>query len=651
MEFDEKTITLREIIEHFHMEILVNGDLEQRIRKNDIHRSGYELTGFFPKDTEDLTSSIHVIGAKESNYLSRICQNEKRKILREYFSYPFPALVLSTKVADHKLMLEVAREKKKVVLKCNMRATKFIKELNHYLKNVLGREGIINNEILLEVYGIGILLKGQEDLKLGATIELLERGHKFITDARLTVKETENGIFGMNSKAEIVPDKDYFLFMNGAQNAEEDINITSYFGIKSTRPVKQINMIIELEPWQDKKFYDRLGIDEVYEEILGAQIPKITLPARKGRNLAVIIETAAINYRLKLMGVNSAEYFLSESRKLIEKNKQRRERGEIVGEDSLSVKRFAVENRLNILYGEEIAEDRFIEDTSIHRPALALSGYFDLDDQAYENKGVQLFTIVEFKYLNTLDKNVRKKNLEKFFSYPFPAIVVYADIDVPEDIIELSKKNQKVLLKAKDSNISTLVANLNTYLEQYFAPAVSMHGVFLEMYGFGVLLTGKSGIGKSETALELIHRGHRLIADDVVRFKKQANGHIIGRAAKLPYFMEIRGLGIIDIKTLYGLGAVRIKKRLDAVIEIKEQTTDNYLTSINYMNSKAIILDKEIYKAELYMSSGRNAAAMVEIVVMNLMAKKFGHNSEKAYNEGFLRMTEKEKRELFFDDL
>ena len=527
----EKTITLKEIIEHFNLEVLADGNLNQALHKNEIYRSGYELTGFFSKDAVELKSAIHVMGARESRYLSRICQKKKREILEEYFSYPFPAMVLSSKVADHKLLIEVAKEKNKVILKCNMRATKFIKELNFYLKNALGREAMLDKHILLEVYGIGILLRGPEELKIGAAVELLERGHKFITDARLNLKETENGLFGMNSKAEIIPGKDYFLEMQG----EENINITNYFGVKSTRPVKKVDMIIELEVWQEKKFYDRLGIDEVREEILGYKLPKITLPARKGRNLAVIIETAAINFRLKAMGFNSAKYFMEESKKLIKKNRERRERGEAVGEDNLSVKMFAEENKLEILIGESTAEEIFIKDTSIHRPALALSGYFDLDEESYENNGLQIFTIVELKYLNSLDEKTRMKNLEKFFSYKFPAIVVCGKVEIPDYIKKLTEKTGKVLLKSEEEISSLIIAKLNTYLEQHFAPSVAMHGVFLEMYGFGVLLTGKSGIGKSETALELIHRGHRLIADDMVKFKKRPNGDIIGRAADLPY--------------------------------------------------------------------------------------------------------------------
>ena len=144
----------------------------------------------------------------------------------------------------------------------------------------------------------------------------------------------------------------------------------------------------------------------------------------------------------------------------------------------------------------------------------------------------------------------------------------------------------------------------------------------------------------------MIHRGHRLVADDLVKFVKDVSGDIIGKSATLPYFMEIRGLGIIDIKTLYGLGAVRINKKLDIIIELKEQERDNYMTAVDYQSTSSEILGNKIAKFILYISSGRNAAAMVEIAVMNLMAIKLGHDPEKLYREGLKRMTEEERKLL-----
>lgn len=647
MEFSKKKVTLKEIIDYFDLEILVGGDLEKSLHKNEIYRAGYELTGFFSDETLELQSAIHVMGARESRYLSKIAPEKRREILETYFSYPFPAMVLSARVENPKMLLEAARKKNKIILQCkDMRATRFIKELNFYLRNALGREGILDDHILLEVYGIGILLRGPEEFKLGTAIELLERGHKFITDTRLSLKETENGLSGLNIKAELAPSNDYILDINES----EKINVTSYFGVKSTRPAKKVDLIIELEEWKQKKFYDRLGLDEVREDILGYKVSKITLPARKGRNLAVIVETAAINYRLKEMGLNSAQYFLDQSKKLIEKNKKRREKGEMINGDSLPVKTFALENKLKVEIGKDRAEEVFLKDTSIHRPALALSGYFDADEAPYENTGLQIFTVVELKYLSTLSEKIRMRNLKRYFNYKFPAIIVCGKLEIPEYIIKLIEENGKILLRAEEEIPSIVIAKLNRYLERHFAPSSTVHGVFVEMYGFGILLTGKSGVGKSETALELIHRGHRLIADDIVAFKKQANGDIIGRAAKLPYFMEIRGLGIIDIKTLYGLSSVRIKKRLDAIIELKEQEVVNYLTSISSNSTTENVLGKEIYKSELYLSSGRNAAAMVEIVVMNLMSKRLGHDPTAAYKEKLTKMTEEEKRKIFYDE-
>lgn len=634
MNIKKNSVSIKEIVDYFKLEVLVDGDLDRRIDKNDIYRIGYELTGFFSDEIEELKSAIHIMGRKENNYLYRMKKEEKTEILDKYFCFPFPVLILSSRVKHVEILVQRAKIRKKLVLRCNKRATEFIRDLNVYLKNVLGEEIILQDHILLDVYGIGILLSGEKDLKLGVTVELLERGHKFITDARMLLKNTANGIIGYNSAAKIRPDRDFMLEMTAK---EDNINVTNNFGIRSTRASKKINLVIELETWKTKKFYDRLGVDEFYEDVGIGKLKKITLPARKGRNLAVIIETAAIDYRLKQLGKNSALYFLNESKKMIQRNKEKRESEKMPEETKLSLEKFIKDNNIEVVLGEEYAHEKFITTTSIHKPAMALSGIFDLDESIYENKGLQLFTEIELKYIKILPAEKRRANLKKYFTYDFPAIVICGEIEVIDEIKEEIKKliieNKKVLLRVKETNPSYVVARLNGYLEKCFAPSVTVHGVFLEMNGFGVLLKGKSGIGKSETALELIHRGHRLIADDMVKFKKIDNGEVIGSAAKLPYFMEIRGLGIIDIKTLYGMSSVRIRKNIDVIIELKEQENDNYLTAVNETSLTEKLLGEDILKVEMYLSSGRNAAAMVEIVVMNLMAKQTGHNPEESYQK------------------
>ncbi|MCI6152816.1 HPr(Ser) kinase/phosphatase [Fusobacterium perfoetens] len=626
---EPKIVTLRDIIEHFNLEVLVDGDLDQRIYMNEIHRVGYEFTGFFV-DKEELKRSVHVMGHRESEYLLRLSSEERHKILDRYFSHKFPALILSCKTKYIESILERAKIYNKVVLRTKNRTTEFIRDFNNLLRNILGRETIIDDAILLDIYGMGVLIRGEKDLKIGVTIELIERGHKFISDKNILVKETDRGLIGINTRAKVQPERDYYLLMGEDQ---EDINLTLNFGIISNEMRKRIELIIDLEYWDEKRFYDRLGVDEVFEYILDHPIKKITLPGRKGRNLAVVIETATIDSRLRLMGVNSAKYFMEESQRIIKEKRERKKRGENMEEKKVSMEEFIKFNPLEILYGEEYLKENYITSTSITRPAMALSGFFNLEEEIYENKGLQLITSVELEYLKRLPQEKRDENLKKYFSYNFPGIIICGDLNIPEDFKELVRENKKIVLKSPESNPSRIIASLNTYLEQRLADTLTVHGVFLEMYGFGILLTGRSGIGKSETALELIHRGHRLVADDLVKFRKSADGVVVGTASKLPFFMEIRGLGIIDIKTLYGMSSVVLSKNIEAIIEIKEQESDDYLTRVNYSTGKDKILDKEVYKAEIYMSSGRNAAAMVEIVVMNLMAKKLGHNPENSYEK------------------
>ncbi|MDO4588622.1 MAG: HPr(Ser) kinase/phosphatase [Fusobacterium sp.] len=637
--FDE-IFTVRKLMEHFNMEVINEGNLDFQLKVPSIYHVGYELIGFFDEKGEELNNYLHIFGKKEARFVKTLSHEERAKMWDRYFSYSFPALIITSETKCTEEMLEAAKRNNKTVLKSPMRTTTTIRELKFFLSKELAEEKMINGYMLLEIMGVGVLLTGYEDAKLGVTIELLERGHKLITDNNLIIKRmAENDLEGCNRFDKSQMDSHFFI-----QNTDgSQIDVTTQFGIKATRNMKRIDMLVVLEEWNEKKFYDRLGIDEVYEEFLGEKILKLVIPVRRGRNLAIILETAALNFRLKMMGVNSAEYFMKESRKLIMANKAKQ--GENMNEKTLPVKKLKDEFNLKVLHGEEELENRVIKVTGIHRPSLALSGYVDMyEDEGYT--GVQLFSKVEFKYLSSLDEAKRIENLKRYLSFKFPVIVLTSDVEVPDYFLELIKETDTILLRAPFRKASQIIANFNGFLETYFAQSLAMHGVFLELYGFGVLLVGRSGIGKSETALELIHRGHRLVADDLVKFVKDVSGDIIGKSATLPYFMEIRGLGIIDIKTLYGLGAVRINKKLDIIIELKEQESNNYMTAVDYQATSSEILGKKIAKFNLYISSGRNAAAMVEIAVMNLMAIKLGHDPEKLYREGLKRMTEAERKLL-----
>ncbi len=565
----------------------------------------------------------------------------------KYFTYNFPALIITGETKVTKEMVEAAKKNNKTILKSPMRTSKTIREMKFFLSKELAEEKMINGYMLLEILGVGVMLTGYEDAKLGVTIELLERGHRLITDNHLIIKRmAENDLEGYNFFDKSTMDSHFFL--DNPKDGSK-IDVTTLFGIKATRKMKRIDMLIVLEEWDEKKFYDRLGLDEVTEEFLGENIPKLTIPVRKGRNLAIIVETAALNYRLKAMGLNSARYFMKQSQMLIMKNKKKQGERNMNGDKLLSVMQLKRQFNLKVLSGEDRLEETYIKTTSIHRPSLALAGYVEnYKDEAYN--GVQIFSKAEFKYLDTLPEEMRIKNISNYLQFKLPVLVLTADVEVPSYFLNLVKENNTILCRSSYKKASQVIANFNSFLETYFTPSISVHGVFVELYGFGVLLTGKSGVGKSETALELIHRGHRLIADDLVKFVKDTSGDIMGTAANLPYFMEIRGLGIIDIKTLYGLGAVRINKKLDIVIELKEQEREDvYLTAVDYQTSSTEIIGKDVPKMVLYISSGRNAAAMVEIAVMNLMATKLGHDPEKLYKEGLKRMTEEEREVLGVD--
>ena len=624
----EKVVSVEMIVEAFDLEIVNDGiNFEKEIVLSAVHKPGAELTGFIIDDIHEIDNSIHVLGKEEVKYINALSYERMHENMKTYFKHNFPCIVISNEIEISQNFLDLAHKYNKPVLKTSLPVDNFIRELRKFLQKELAPEIVINRYIFLEIFGMGVLLSGYRSAVIGTTIELIEKGHRFVTGEMLTIKKTlEDVLMGENAYNDDSQQNNYFLKVGN----EEKINIVEYFGIGATRNSKQINLIVNLEKWNEKKFYDRLGIDEENQYLLGVEIPKLNIPVRKGRNLAIILETAAMNIRMKQNGQNPAIYFLEATKKLIQANRRKKigdnKMGFIKG---LSIRELKDKFKLDVISGEEKLSEKYIFNSTLHRPSLEFSGFYEVLQEG-GNKKLQIISQSEFKYLERMEESKRKEIISKYMEYEFPAIVIVDNQTAPDYFVELAKEKGHILLKSS-KKLSNLFVDLTEYLEIFFAPTITLHGVMVEVYGFGVLLKGKSGIGKSETALELIHRGHRLIADDMVKLTRFPDGRLVGKAEKVPYFMEIRGLGIIDIKTLYGLGSIREAKKIDLVIELKEMIEDDYMTKADYSEGSISIMDQKIRKVDLYVSSGRNAASMVEIATMRLRAKKLGYDSENEY--------------------
>ena len=607
--------TIREIVDKLNLEILNEGNLDLKIDIPNIYQIGYELVGFLDKESDELNKYINVCSLKESRFIATFSKDRKEKVISEYMSLNFPALIFSKDAIIADEFYYYAKKYNKNILLSNEKASVTVRKIKFFLSKALSVEEEYENYSLMEIHGVGVLMTGYSNARKGVMIELLERGHRMITDKNLIIKRVgENDLVGYNAKKREKLGHFYLEDIKGGY-----VDVTDHFGVKSTRVEKKINIFIVLEEWNEKEFYDRLGLDVQYQDFVGEKIQKYTIPVRKGRNLAVIIETAALTFRLRRMGHNTPLEFLTKSQEIIERKKKERE--EYMNTNRLPVTKLINEFDLEIKYGEDKVPTTYIKSSNVYRPSLSLIGFFDLIEEV-TNIGIQIFSKMEFKFLEKLCPSDRVSNLKKFLSYDIPMIVLTVDADPPDYFFDLVKESGKILAIAPYKKSSQIIANFNNYLDSFFSETVSVHGVLVEIFGFGVLLTGKSGIGKSETALELIHRGHRLIADDMVKFYRDTQGDVVGKSAELPFFMEIRGLGIIDIKTLYGLSAVRLSKSLDMIIELQAVDNSDYMSAPS-THLYEDVLGKPIKKRILEISSGRNAAAMVEVMVMDLNERVF----------------------------
>ena len=270
-----------------------------------------------------------------------------------------------------------------------------------------------------------------------------------------------------------------------------------------------------------------------------------------------------------------------------------------------------------------------ITQADINRPALQLAGFFDY----FDHHRIQIIGQVEHTYMEKQGIEKSAEMMGKIMSYKVPGIVFCRDLPVPEEFLNLAEEYQIPILQSK-SDTSAFSAEVTRWLKVELAPRISIHGVLVDIYGEGVLITGESGIGKSEVALELIHRGHRLVSDDVVEIKKVSDETLIGSAPDITrHFIELRGIGIIDAKTLFGVESVKNTQSIDLVIHLEEWDKEQEYDRMGLDEQFIEYLGNKVVCHSIPIRPGRNVAIICESAAVNFRQKKMGYNAaQELYN-------------------
>ncbi len=270
-----------------------------------------------------------------------------------------------------------------------------------------------------------------------------------------------------------------------------------------------------------------------------------------------------------------------------------------------------------------------LETSDINRPGLQFAGFFDY----FADDRLQVVGKAEMEYLLSLTPEERKEHLEKYMAYEPPVVVVCRDMTCPPEMVEAAQRHNVPLLRSRQVT-TRFTLQSSYYIGNQIAPRVTRHGTLIDVYGVGVMIMGESGVGKSEAALELVKRGHALVADDVVDICKVTDTRLVGEAPEMVrHFMEIRGVGIINVKNMYGVGAVIHSKSIDLVIHLEMWKPDKVYDRLGTDEDYAAVLGVKVPKLTLPVRPGRNLAIVIEVAANNFRLKKMGYNGAQELQE------------------
>lgn len=305
---------------------------------------------------------------------------------------------------------------------------------------------------------------------------------------------------------------------------------------------------------------------------------------------------------------------------------------------TVSLNKFIEEFELEKIYETKDIDNITITTADINRPGLQLAGFYDY----FDAHRVQVMGKVEFTFLEQYQADERYNRIERFFQQDFPCLVITRSLQIFPEMMDLAEKYNKNLLRI-DLGTSEFMSSIITYLNKELAPHRTRHGVLVDVYGEGILIMGESGVGKSEAAIELVKRGHRLVADDAVEIRRISDNQLVGSSPEIiRHFVEVRGIGIIDVKEIFGMGAVMDSGGIDMIIHLEPWQDGKSYDRLGMVDEYTNIMGINIPSLTIPVKLGRNLAVIIEVAAMNNRQKKMGYNAAVELNNRLMHQMEEQ---------